>query len=170
LAGIYDTNLHLNSFIDSLRIDDEPVVVVVFGDHKPWLGEAGSVYTELGIGIDRSTEEGYYNQYSTPYLIWANAAAKGVLGNDFVGDGGSFSPCFLMGDLFGLCSWEGDGHMQALREVKADIDIINAPYGLPSVMFREKGVLTESLSPTAADVYHRLLLMEIYRRENFVYQ
>jgi len=162
LAGIYDTTWRLESFINSLRDDPEPVVVVIFGDHMPWLGPAESVYTELGINIDRSTEEGLYNHYSTPYLIWANDAAKETLGNDFIGDGGSFSPCFLMGELFDLCSWKGDSHMQTLRELKGYIDVVNA-YGV----YRENGVLTTELSHEAGEAYRRYRQMEIYRRENF---
>ena len=162
LAGIYDTTWRLGDFIDSLRDDPEPVVIVIFGDHLPWLGPAESVYKELGIDIDRSTDEGLYNHYSTPYLIWANDAAKEILGNDFTGDGGSFSPCFLMGELFSLCSWEGDGHMQALRELKEHVDVINA-YGV----FRENGVLTAELSPEVGEMYRKYRQMEIYRRENF---
>jgi len=169
LAGIYDTTWRLGSFIDSLRGDPEPVVVLVFGDHMPWLGTGGSIYDELGINVDRSTEEGFYNRFSTPYLIWANAAGKEALGFDFTGEGGTFSPCFLMGELFRLCSWQGDGHMQALREFMADVDIVNAPYGMPLRMFRERGALTEDLSPAAEKLYRNLLLMEVYRRENFAY-
>jgi len=169
LAGIYDTTWRLGSFIDALRTDPDPVVVLVFGDHMPWLGSGGSVYSELGINIDRSDEEGFYNRFSTPYLIWANDGAKKTLGFDFTGDGGSFSPCFLMGELFRLCSWEGEGHMRALREFMAGVDIVNAPYGMPFQMFRENGALTEELSPEAAEAYRRLLLMEVYRRENFAY-
>ena len=169
LAGIYDTTWRLERFIDSLRADPEPVVVLVFGDHMPWLGSGGSVYAELGINIDQSTEDGFYTRFSTPYFIWANSGAKMVLGRDFTGDGGSFSPCFLMGELFRLCSWEGDGQMRALREFMAGVDIINAPYGMPFRMFRENGALTEDLSPAAAEAYRRLLQMEVYRRENFLY-
>jgi len=165
LIGIRDTTSRLASFIDTLRADSDPVVVVVFGDHMPWLGNLSSVYLELGINIDRNTQDGYLNYYSTPYFIWANNPAKTMLGNDFNGNGGSFSPCFLMGELFRLCSWEGEGYMQALRELQTRVDIINAPFGT----FREYGVMTGTLSPDSQEAYQRLLGMEIYRRKNFFY-
>jgi len=163
LGGISDTTARLEGFIDSLREDDVPVVVVVFGDHMPWLGNLNSVYQELGINIDRDTEEGFLNYYSTPYLIWANDAARAALGNGFTGSGGGFSPCFLMGEVFRLCSWKGESYMQALRELKAKVDIINAPLGV----FRDKGVITGSLSPESDAAFQRLRMMEIYRRSNF---
>jgi len=165
LRGIYDTNQRIEGFIDSLRDDAEPVVVLIYGDHKPWLGNNNSVYNELDINIDKDTEEGFYNYFTVPYIIWANDAAKRTLGNDFSGDGGIFSPSFLMGEIFSLCSWEGEGYMQALRELKAHVDIINAVYGT----FRENGVLTDVLSPEAGALYQRVRMMEIYRREHFAY-
>ena len=165
LVGIHDTTERMVSFIDMLRDDPEPVAVLFFGDHMPWLGNLQSVYYELGINIDNSSEEGFFNTYSTPYLIWANDAAKERTGNDFVGDGGSFSPGFLMGKIFSLCNWEGEGYMQALRELKTDIDIIHAGAG----KFRENGVLTNNLSPEGLASYRRLRSMDIYRIRNFMY-
>ena len=165
LAGIYDTSWRLEGFIDSLRTDPEPVVVVVFGDHMPWLGDGGATYEEIGINIDRGTDDGFLNYYSTPYIIWANDSAKQKLGNDFVGEGRSFSTCFLLGEVFRLCSWEGDGYMQIMRELQEHVDIISPFNG----MFRENGVLTTKLSPEAEAIYRKLRMMEIYRRENFSY-
>ena len=72
----------------------------------------GSVYEEMGIDFDTSTLAGFRNYYATPYLIWANRASKEVLGADFTGDGGDFSPCFLMTRLFDACGWAGPGYMQ----------------------------------------------------------
>jgi phosphoglycerol transferase MdoB-like AlkP superfamily enzyme len=162
LSGIQDTTLRLERFIDGLRGGDDPVVVLVCGDHMPWLGNNDHVYAELGINIDTRTQEGFYNYYSTPYLIWANEAAKGVLGNDFTGDGRSFSPGFFMGELFRLCSWEGSGYMQALRELQASVDIISTPTGI----FRENGVLTLNLSLPAAEAYNKLRKIEYFWLNN----
>ena len=166
LSGISETGQHCESFIESLRCDPDPVVVLVFGDHMPWLGNMQSVYYELGIDVDMDSEEGFYNYYSTPYCIWANDAAKQILENDFTGDGGSFSPGFLMCELFDLCSWEGEGYMQALRELQAYIDIIHAP----TVLFRENGSLTQDLSPEGLAAFKRLRMVELYRLKNFRYQ
>jgi len=165
LAGIYDTTERIDDFIESLRFDAEPVVVLIFGDHMPWLGNQNSVYHELGINIDRETDEGFLNYYSTPFFIWANETAKKTLGNDFKGECGSFSPAFLMGTLFDLCSWPGEGYMQALREFQETVDVINTALGV----FRENGELKSGLSPEASAAYQRLRMMEIYRRSNFFY-
>jgi len=141
------------------------VIVLIFGDHMPWLGNRNFVYHELAINIDRDTEEGYLNYYSTPYIIWANDPAKETLGNDFTGERGSFSPGFLMGELFDLCSWQGEGYMQALRELKETVDVINPLIGV----FRENGTMTPELSPAAEAQYRKLRMMELYRLNNFFY-
>ena len=165
LQGIFDTTWRLAGFIEWLRHDPDPVVVVVAGDHMPWMGNDNFVYAELGINVDIGTEEGFLNFFSTPYFIWANHAAREVLGHDFAGEGGSFSPSFLMGEVFRQISWDGDSYMQALRELKETIDVISAPTGI----FREDGLLTPTLSPEGRKAYLRFRHMEFYRLHNFMY-
>ncbi len=112
LTGIADTSLRMRAFVDSLREDDEPVVVVFFGDHQPFLGVA---LQELGVNMDTGTQEGFFNYYSTPYLIWANDAAKAVTGGRFTREGGDMSPCFLMARLFDECGYTGSRYMALTR-------------------------------------------------------
>ena len=156
--GIKLTDDSLRSFFDEFRDDAEPVVIVLFGDHKPWLGDNSTVYSELGIDLSRGSDESFYNYYETQYLIWANDAAKQVLGCDFTGDGGSFSPCYLMMKLFDLCGYEGDGYMQALREAYERLDVINS-----GGSFRENGVLTSEISGDAALALEHLRYLDYYR-------
>ena len=160
LSGIRLTDESLRAFFDGLRQDPEPVVVVLFGDHKPWLGDNSSVYAELGIDLSLTDDESFYNYFTTQYVIWANDAAKEVLGNDFTGDGGSFSPCFLMTELFDLCSYGGDAAVKSLRELRGTgLDVIN---GLG--LFRENGKLTDSVSnPKARAQLNRALQIQYYR-------
>jgi hypothetical protein len=162
LTGIYDTSARIWEFVGAFRDDPEPVVLIFYGDHKPGLGSFNSVYDDLGIDIDPGDEEGFYNLYTTPYAIWANDAAKTALGNDFTGDGGDFSPCFLMNRLFSLCGWGGDAYMKAASELFAVVDVLNTPTGA----FRERGELTAALSPDAAALYGDFQIMEYYRRYN----
>ena len=110
LDSVQETAGQLWDFIQALREDEDPVVVVVFGDHNPWLGYSNSAYHDLGVNLDTSTEEGFYNYYGTRYLIWANDAAKETLNNDFTGEGPDVSPCFLMNVLFEQCGWGSGTH------------------------------------------------------------
>lgn len=159
LNGIGETTDELLRFTRELEARGEPVVLVVFGDHKPWLGNNSSVYLELGVNIDVTTEEGFYNYYSTPYLIWANSAAKSLTGNDFTGDGGDLSPCFLMTELFDLCSWDGPAFMGLAREMRSVSPLLHE-----QGLYMENGVLTDTLSPEAAKLYRDYRFAE-YRRE-----
>ncbi|NLB29376.1 MAG: LTA synthase family protein, partial [Clostridiales bacterium] len=159
LVGIYDTNERIHEFLEQLRRDEEPVIVALYGDHKPWLGNYESVYDELGISLDTGTVEGFYNMYAVPYVIWANDAAKETLESDFSGDGGDFSPCFLMNRLFSLCSWGGDEFMKLGDAVFEFVPVVNTPTGLHI----ENGRLTYELSDRSAGLLRELEFAEYYR-------
>lgn len=112
LGSVKDTSWRLLQLVNNIKEDEEPIVLIFFGDHMPWLGDGNSAYNELGVNLDVSTYEGFMNYYSTEYVIVANDAAKEVLGNDFKGEGPTTSPCFLMNVLFNQLGWKGDAYMQ----------------------------------------------------------
>lgn len=112
LGSVKDTSWRLTQLVNKIKEDEEPIVLIFFGDHMPWLGDGNSAYNELGINIDVSTYEGFMNYYSTEYVIVANDAAKRVTGNDFTGKGPTTSPCFLMNVLFRQLGWKGSAYMQ----------------------------------------------------------
>jgi len=162
LEGISDTTRRAADFIDYFRGRSEPVVVVLFGDHKPWLGNNHEVYRELGIDTDSKSVQGFYNLYNTPWLIWANDAARAVLGSDFTGDGGDFSPCFLMNRLFEACAWSGNGYMKAANELKSYVPVVSTSTGF----FEENGAVTEELSDKAGAVYENFRRIEYFWKNN----
>ena len=136
LSGVKDTGEQLAAFAERLRADDAPVVLVAFGDHNPWLGDGNSVYAMLDININQADPQGFYNYYCTPYLIWANDAAKAALGFDFVGEGGRRSACFLLPELFRLGGMKGSAAMQAMAGVRERTDYVNC------IAYGEDGVPT----------------------------
>ena len=162
LNGVADTIDAMTGLADGLEALDEPVVLVLFGDHKPWGGNGNSAYTELGANFDLSTLEGFAEYYSTPYLIWANSAAKAVLGNDFVGEGGTFSPCFLMTELFDQCGWEGPGFMQLSRQIRDITPLVHE-----RELYLSNGQLTDTLSQEDGQFLQAFLGAQ-YFRENEV--
>lgn len=123
-GSIASTNESLRKFTDSLRADAEPVILILFGDHNPSLG--AEIYSAMGINLDTSTEEGFRNYYSTRYIIWANDAAKEILGNDFSGEGPAIGPYFLMNQVFELCGWRGPSYLQALNDISEEVQVVNA--------------------------------------------
>ena len=124
LSGIEDTGNNLLQMVDTLRARKEPVVLVVYGDHKPWLGDSGRTYTALGIDLFETNDESFYNYYNTEYLIWANDAAKEQLNKEFRGQGPMISPCYLMNLLFEQCGWEGPSFLKLSNEVRAALPVI----------------------------------------------
>jgi len=164
LVGIADTSDRMLAFCNELRYDPEPVIVLIYGDHKPWLGPCEAGYEELGVNMDETTEDGFYNHYTTPYIIWANDAAKNVLGQDFSdemhGAGKTLSPSFLMNYLFELCSWDGGEYMNKMNELFNDVTVVNTATGL----FLNDGSLLYSLPEDAAARYNAALEAEYMRK------
>ena len=142
--------------------ETEPVVVVMFGDHKPWFGEKSTGYEMMGINMDVSTEQGFLNYYKTPYFIWANDSAKAKLGNDFKGKKEDISPNFLMPELFEQMGIKGNQYMQYITHLKTDIDVNNEHY------FKESGKYTKQLTPENKKKSEDFVNLEYYYSRNFI--
>ncbi len=165
-GSVKSTGQELLSFVDHFRDLEDPIVLVVFGDHNPWLGDGNSVYTELGIDLDTAQMPGFLNYYGTRYLIWANDSAKKVLGNDFVGEGPDISPNFLMNELFELCGWQGDAYMQYTDQVREQLPVIQTG----GRCITRDGELLQSTDDTYNETLAQFKQVEYYRRTNFLYQ
>lgn len=159
LGSVMATQRHLADMVDAFRASDEPIVLVVFGDHKPWLGNGNSVYHALGVNLDQDSQEGFYNYWSTPYLIWANGAAKAALGRDVRGKGPDISPCFLMNVLFEQLGWTGDAYMQAVDPCRAELPVIHSH----GARLTAAGELTAQLPPEQKELARRFLCLSYYR-------
>lgn len=164
LASVQDTAQELRKFLDELQSEERPVAVVVYGDHMPWLGDGNSAYTELGVDLDTSTEQGYLNYYGTRYLVWANDAAKAAIGHDFTGEGETVSSCFLMNEVFALLGWEGSAWMQAGNDIRATLPVITS-----MGRYVEDGHLTDTLSPAGEAALRKFKFLEYYLCETFLY-
>ena len=162
-GSVQNTQQYLADMVDTFRHCDEPVVLVIFGDHKPWLGNNSTVYSALGIALSNANTETFYNYWSTRYLIWANDAAKEALGNDFVGTGPDISPCFLMNLLFEQCGWQGDAYMQAVYDCWQALPTIHTS----GLYLTSDGILTAQLSDTQQELARRFAWLEYYRSTNF---
>lgn len=75
--GTADASRALVQLTDYFREQEEPTVIIFYGDHRPGLGldDGSSLYSQLGIcGEDSSRweEEDWMELYATSYLIWSN--------------------------------------------------------------------------------------------------
>ena len=75
--GARDADAMLGRLVDTFAAAEEPVVLVFFGDHLPYLGDNQLAYAELGFTA--RPEWDALTSYETPYVIWANDAAAQAL-------------------------------------------------------------------------------------------
>lgn len=165
LSAIWDTDRQLAALVDKLRTDPEPVVLVTFGDHLPWMGDGNVFYEEMGIDIDAHTDEGFRRRYTTRYLIWANDAAKALLGHELQGEGPTISPCYLMGLVFEQLGWKGPGFLQAMEEFRPIFPVVTTNGRLIA-----DGTLVGDVPEERQALYQRFLDLQYYWRHEFFYR
>lgn len=158
-AGVANTSKNVAELAEHIAGLDEPVVFIVFGDHNPWMGNNNSVYNMLGVNFDFKTTEGFCNYYCTPYLIFANDAAKQSLGFDFVGDGPRISPCFLMNLFFRLSGLEGNEYMKLANDMMDASPLVHI-YEL----FLKDGNVTDVPDNVQAEMFRRFRIGQYYWR------
>ncbi|MBQ9721717.1 MAG: LTA synthase family protein, partial [Oscillospiraceae bacterium] len=164
LGSVAQTQELLWEQLELLRDDPTPVVVLLYGDHTPFL-TSQQVYDEAGVSFDLSTEDGMRRYYGTPYVIWANDAAKAVTGRTFSGDGPTISPGYLMNVLFDAIGWEGDAFMQYTNSVMRTL-----PVASTRGFYVENGVYTRELSPAGAELLHEYRCVQHYYHDLLIRQ
>lgn len=162
LHGIKDTGDQVSAYVDQFREDEEPVVLLFFGDHKASFGNANCYYPLLGLNDSVYTPDGCRDMFSVPYFIWANDAAKAVLGQDFRGEGHTISPAFLMTELFDACGWEGSSWIQYQRSVREHIPVMHRDF-----LYIEDGEMVYDLSEEGQQLYTDFLIVQHYLRKEF---
>ena len=164
MAAIMNSDVELMKLVDQLRSEEEPVVLILFSDHLPWMGDSNIYYDEMGMDISGDTEESFLRHYTTEYLIWANDAVKEVLDCDFVGEGPTISPCYLMNVAFDLMGWEGPAFMQAMDELREVFPVVTI-HGCYIV----DGEFTDAIPAQRQDLFDRFLYLQYYWTHEFIY-
>ena len=162
LATIWDCDAALLELVEELRADPDPVVLITFGDHLPSM--AYSYYVELGVDFNLGTDSGFLNYYSTRYLIWANDAAKEVLGHDVNGEGEAVSPCFLMNVLFQQLGWEGPAFLQAMGDMMEVFPVVTT-----NGQYVVDGVMTREIPEARRELFRNFLYLQYDWRNRFLY-
>ena len=165
MTTIMETDRELAAFIDRLRAAPEPVVLVTFGDHLPWMGDGNVFYDEMGMNVNASEDDGFYQRYTTRYLIWANDAAKEIIGHDLAGEGPAVSPCYLMNLVFEQLGWDGPGFMQAMDEMMEVFPIAST-----TGRTMTDGVLAGQVPEERLELYRRFQHLQYYWRNEFLYK
>ena len=165
MSSIINGDAELMKLVENLRTDPDPVLLVTFGDHLPWMGDGNVFYQEMGMDIDPGTESGFYTHYTTRYLIWANDAAREVLGRDLAGEGPAISPCYLMNLVFQQLGWKGPAFLQAMEELRQVFPVVSTT-GRHVV----DGVLMDVIPAERWELYQKFLYLQQYWRSEFLYE
>ena len=155
LSYIAETQRVLADELEKLRSNTEPVVVLLYGDHKPWLED--KVYAELGITFDISTENGLEDYAGTPYIIWANDAAKNMYSKSFVGKLPVISPGYMLNVLFDKLDWRGPAYMQCTEQFREHLPVIYS-----NGYYVEDGEYTAILSKNGEQVLRNYEALQYY--------
>ena len=87
--GIYLANKAFAQLVDYFEKEEQPVLVVMYGDHIPFF--SGSVLKAFGLeGNDYGSQR---RQYSVPILMWSNFNDKKI---DFTGENINYLPQILL--------------------------------------------------------------------------
>ena len=150
-----------------------PIVLLVYGDHKATLGKdvnnyTTAAYASYGMDLDLSTEQGFFNYYSTDYVIWMNDEARFRLGltQDEPELGPTISPCYLMNVLFDTLGWgDGPAYLQAMGEMLETFPVYSTK-GRVGI----EGELRTTIPGAYSQQYHLMQSLCYYWQTEFQYE
>ena len=162
----------LMELVEKFRASDRPIVLLTYGDHKATLGKeinnySTAAYSHFGMDVDLSTPEGFFNYYSTDYVIWMNDAAKATLGiSGETKSGPAISPCYLMNVLFDTLGWgKGPAYLQAMDDMMEAFPVYSTK-GRVSI----EGELRTSIPAAWSEKYHQMQALSYYWQTKFRYE
>ncbi len=133
IEGARDADAMLGRLTKYFSESDEPVVLVFWGDHRPYLGDNQLAYKELGMNLtpQENGTESFLDAYETPYVIWANDAGaqaldwdETVASMDLPKDG-RISACYLGATVLELTGRGGENPwFDYLTQVRRELPVI----------------------------------------------
>lgn len=133
IEGARDADAMLGRLTSYFRDRGEPVVLVFYGDHLPYLGDNQLAYRELGLDIsaDMDDQANPFSSYETPYVIWANDAAAKELDWDStvaalnLPKDGDISACYMGATVLELTGRGGENAwFHNLTQARRELPII----------------------------------------------
>ena len=164
--GIRDANAMLAELTEFYSAQEEPVLLLFFGDHLPYLGDNRQGYIELGLSAaEIYGGEDPYAAYTAPFLLWCNEAAAQELAFEAAiealelpGDG-RISACYLGAAVLELC---GRGEVSPwfgyLNEMRRELPIMHG-----GVFETADGALTTELSGEQAQLLSKMRCWAYYK-------
>lgn len=129
MEGLRDSDQMLKGLTEFLDAQEEPYLLVFFGDHQPTLGADRQAYRELGLYADETVEERIW-AYEVPFLIWGNEAYHETA--DLMEDaaaigaekGMTISSNYLGSMTLRLAGFQGlDGYFDYLEQMRQELPV-----------------------------------------------
>ena len=164
--GIRDSSRLLYDLTEYFNGQEDPLLLIFWGDHLPAMGKSYSVYREIGMYIgDESDVASAIDTYTTPFLIWANRAwleehdlAVAAAALELPADG-RISDIFLGELVYELCGLSGsDPFWDYLGQTRRQLPVLcQGRYVLAD------GTLTDALDPELQALEQKLRKWSYYR-------
>lgn len=161
LYGIMRCDKALGDLADAVMESEEPVVLMYFSDHLPYLGENDAGYKALDfeVGTGRGLEE-YLNHYETPYFILVNKAAEKMLSDNGItvkrGQAPQISPNYLATELLESVGINGGNYFNYISALKKELPVITSRF------FKEQDEFTEEPSQRTKDLIYSYSVQQYY--------
>lgn len=146
--GLRDSDAMLEKVTAYLQEQEEPYLLVFFGDHQPNLGSDAQAYRELGCYPESLDDvRSRLSQYMVPFLIWGNDAFQSQQNLTAVaqelGDDLTISSHYLGALTCQVAGFEGlDGYVDYLNELRQELPVCSV-YGYRTA----DGIWREELPP-----------------------
>ena len=164
VEGVRDADAMLGRLWRYFDAREEPVVLVYWGDHLPYLGDNQLGYKELGIDV--SPDPGGLENlaaYETPYVIWANGPAAEALDWDNAMKAldlpERLSACFLGAAVLELTGrGEESPWFSFLNQLRRELPVVQR-----STCQLADGSLTAELSPEQRELLEKWRKWSYYK-------
>ena len=115
-----ETDLAFQKLVDYFSQQEEPTIVLMFGDHQPSVEQE---FLDLAYGVKQEdmTMEEYMGKFRVPYVIWANYP----LDPDVTVQDTSLN--FLSQALMDYAGLEGDQYFQYLGKLQETVPVVSFP-------------------------------------------
>ncbi len=164
VEGLRDADAMLGRLWNYFNTREEPMVLVYWGDHLPYLGNDMLGYKQLGLDVAPGPE-GQENlaAYQTPFVIWANAAAAEALDWENAVEAldlkETVSACFLGAAVLELTGrGEESPWFSFLNQLRRELPVVQK-----TVCQLPDGSMTEELGPEQQDLLQKWRRWSYYK-------
>ncbi len=157
--GLSDADAMLFDLTEYFNEKDEPVVIVFFGDHLPYIDAENEGFDAIGYDISPETVEGLKRHYSTPYIIWGNDAFKKT--GRRVGQQEDISANFLSVKLFDYLGIRKPRYFQFLSDVSKELNVISSHF------FEKDGELLREIPEESKNLITNYQYLQYYNIVRF---